>query len=246
VPFIYASATNSFAENKTYVFKDYPDATDLCALLMRQALKSGNQKVALFGTNAEFTIFCKEGAEKVAPLAAYDTYDSGETDFRAHLTKLKSSGSTALIMSAFASDCLNMFKQMRELRFTPQVFSPYQSFACGNTENVRANADMLVKAYGSDIALYENRTDEQFVSFRKRLEEHGWTAHIGGSALMYDTVMELAKAWSGCQDADCAAKNLRQLNYQGVSGMISYGGDQIVSREVMLTTFENGVWKRVE
>ena len=63
IPFIYASATNSFAEGKTYVFKDYPDASDQCELLMRQAMKD-HTKIALFGTNAEFTQLCRKGAER--------------------------------------------------------------------------------------------------------------------------------------------------------------------------------------
>ena len=41
-----------------------------------------------------------------------------------------------------------------------------------------------------------------------------------------------------------AAHNLN--NYQGVSGIISYNGDQIVERGVMLAHFEDGKWRKVE
>jgi branched-chain amino acid transport system substrate-binding protein len=244
VPHIFGSAAPSLTVNKTFSFRDYPDAAVMCGMLMKQALKDGHEKVAIFGTNAEFTILCHEGAKKTAPVAAYETYSFGDTDFKTQFTKIKQSGSTALITSAFVSDCVHAFKQLKELDLQMQLYVAYQSFTCGTDAHSKTYADILKDAYGADVSLDENGPD--YISFRNRLEERGWTIQIRGSALSYDFVKEIAKAYEGCQDTACAANNLRNLKIKGVSGTVSYGGDQNVEREVMLTHYENGEWRKVQ
>jgi len=245
VPFIYGSATNSFAENKTYVFKDYPDASDECEMLMEQAMKE-HEKIAMFGTDAEFTRLCKQGAERVGKLTLFETYPPGESDFKTQLTKIKNSESTALLVLAFSNDCKHSFKQLRELGVQTQLYLPFQAFGCGSPDNTKESADLLANAYGAEIALDENSTDPAFVAFKKRLEEHGWTTQIRGSAVMYDSVMSMAKAHQGCTDKACVANNLRNLNnYQGISGTISYNGKQTVTREFWLTHFD-GTWRKAQ
>ncbi len=247
VPLIYGSATNSFAINKTYVFKDYPDASDECALLMKQALKDGHKKIAMFGSDSEFTQLCKQGLERIGSVSAFEKYNPGETDFRTHFTKIKNSGSTALVLLTVTNDCPNAYKQIRELGIKVQLYLPFQAFGCGTDENTKAFSDLMTNAYGAEIALEEDSADPAFVALKKRLEEKGWTSQIRGSAVMYDSIMEMAKAYEGCQDNLCVTNNLRALNnYKGVSGMVSYNGDQIVEREIMLVKFTNGKWRKIQ
>ena len=240
VPFIYGSSTNSFAINKTFVFKDYPDFSDACELITKAAVNQG-KKIALFGTNAEFTKLCKKGAERVTSLEAFEVYNSGETDFKTQFTKIKSSGNTALILSVFAGDCKHAFKQIRELGLNMQLLFPGQSFTCGSDENTKDNKDLFVNGLGSDVKIDEN--DPDFVSFKQRLEQRGWTTFIRGSAMMYDSVMTMAKAYENCQDTLCVVNNLRSMSdFKGVTGTLGYHGDTIVERELVLTKFD-GMWK---
>ena len=59
--------------------------------------------------------------------------------------------------------------------------------------------------------------------------------------------MEMAKAFQNCENVECVTSNLRNLNnYKGVSGIISYNGDNVVEREIMLTKYENGKWRKVQ
>lgn len=242
VPYIYIGSVNVFALNKTYVFKDYPSPQDLCEILTKKALEEGHRKIALFGTNDEVTLFCREGAERLSDLDVFETYNYGDKDFRTQFTKIKDSGASALILYAQVADCPTTFKQIKELGISVQLLLPVQSFACGSADNTAANVDVLEGSYGSDIALDENRRDTAFVSFRKRLEEKGWLLNIRGSALAYDVVHEMAKAYSGCNNSLCAVNNIRSLQMQGLTGNISYNGTQIVKRQVMLTKFVNGTW----
>ncbi len=246
IPFIYGSATNSFAVNKTYVFKDYPDATTICERLMKQVIKDGHQKVAMFGTNAEFTLLCKQGAEKVAKLNTFETYAPGETDFKTQFAKIENGENTALILSVFAGDCPHAYKQIRELGLKNQLYLAFQSFGCGSGDNTKANPDLLSNAYGGDVALDEESNDPDFLAFKQRLDAKGWTTQIRGSAIMYDGVIELAKAFKGCEDNLCVTNNMRVLSMKGISGNIAYNGDQIVERDVMLTKYENGKWRKVQ
>ncbi len=246
VPLIYGSATD-FTVNKTYVFKDYPNAYDECALLMKEALKNGHTKIALFGMNAEFLHVCKKGAETVGSFAIAEMYTAGEKDFKTQLIKVQNSGSTALLILTFSNDCLNTYKQMRELGMKPQLYLAFQAFGCGTTENTKAYPELFDKAIGAEVAIDLDSTDPEFVALKKRLEEHGWTSQIIGSTIMYDGVMEMAKAFQNCENVECVTSNLRNLNnYKGVSGIISYNGDNVVEREIMLTKYENGKWRKVQ
>jgi len=247
MPFIYESATNSFAVNKTYVFKDYPDATEMCSLLMKQVKKDGHEKVALIGTNAEFTLLCKQGAQSVAPLTSFETYTGGETDYRTQFVKIQNSGSTAILLSIFAGDCPHAYKQIRELGLNVTIYAPFQGLACGSGDNTKANPDLLKGAYGADVAVNEESTDPAFVDFKTRLVARGWTTQITGSAVTYDSIRELAKAYEGCDNKLCVTDHLRNLNdYQGVSGTIGYHGDQIVERAVNLRKFDGSKWVVVQ
>ena len=247
IPMIYASSTNSFAEGKTYVFKDYPDAGDICELLMKSALENGHEKVALFGTDAEFTHLCKEGAEKVGELVTYENYAFGDVDFRVQFTKIKEAEATALITSAFSNDCLNVFKYMRELGVTPTLYIPFQQFGCGSSKGTEAGIDLMEDAYGGDVALEATSTEPMFVAFKQRLEVKEWDLSPVGSALMYDSFTVLANAYEGCEDKVCAADNLRALkDHKGVAGTLSFDGKQTVTRELMLTHFDGETWVKVK
>ncbi len=246
VPMLYGSATD-FTINKTYVFKDYPNAYDECALLMKRALKDGHAKIALFGMDAEFLHVCEKGAKTVGEFSIVQTYTAGDKDFKTQLAKIQSSGSTALMILTFSNDCLNTYKQMRELGINPQLYLAFQAFGCGTPENTNVYPELFDRAIGAEVAIDLDSTDPEFVAFKKRLEEKGWTSQIIGSAVMYDGVMEMAKAMQGCTDNLCIANNLRNLNnLKGVSGTISYNGDNVVEREIMLTTYENGKWRKVQ
>ena len=245
IPTIYNAATDAFAENKKYVFKDYPDSTDICQTLMKQAIKDGHQKVALFGTNAEFTQLCNQGMEREQPVTIFETYEIGEADFRTQFTKIKNSETTVLVLYMFSEDCLNAYKQIRELDMNVTIYVGFQSLTCGTPEHLQEHSDLFIGAYGSDVALDETRTDKEFLSFKQRVLEKG-SSQIKGSAMMYDSVRELAFAYEGCEIAECATNNIRDLqNYQGMSGLISYEG-QYVQREVMLLRFEDGTWISAE
>lgn len=244
VPFIHIGSVNSYVVNKTYVFKDYPDVANICELLMHQIIKDGHEKVALFGINAESAQFCKEGALRVGNLTAYELYTPGDADFSTQFTKIKDSGSTALLFYALSDDCPNAYKKLRELNLKEQLYLVIQSFTCGNDANTKANADLLQNAYGADIAIDDENPD--FISFKQRVEARGGTPHLIGSVQMYDITREMAQAMQGCNDSDCTVKNLRNLNYKGPSGQVSYNGKQISQRDVMLVKYENGTWRRAE
>ncbi len=241
VPFIYVNVVNSFSANKTYVFKDQLDGFEACKKLYTQAK---NKRIALFGTNAEFTLLCKQGVEQIGELAAAEMYDQGSIDFRTQFTKIKNSGSTAIILAMYAPDCPNAYKQIKELGITAQILIPFQSFGCGSSENSRDYPEVLKDALGADIAVDEASTDPIFVSFKKKLEDKKQAYFLRGSAVLYDDAMTMAKAYEGCTETLCVANNMRNLTMNGVSGVVSYNGDQIIDREIMLTKFENGMWRK--
>ena len=245
VPFIHISSVDSYAINKTYVFKDYPDVSKICELLMRQAVKDGHTKVAQFAINAESTQFCRKGVESVGELTADEVYTQGEVDYSTQLTKIKNSGSTALILYTLVDDCTNAYKYLRELNLNTQLYLAIYRFTCGSDANTKANADQLQNAYGSDLAIDEEAPD--YISFKKRVDELGGSPNLVASAMMYDITRVMANAFQGCDEVSCVTDNLRNTNsYAGPSGQVSFNGKQISEREAMLVKYENGKFVKAE
>ncbi|MDO8661532.1 MAG: ABC transporter substrate-binding protein [Candidatus Woesearchaeota archaeon] len=239
IPFIYLAATNKFVQNKTFVFKDYPAAEDLCEVLMRQATQT-HQNIALFGVNAEFTQLCKQGTEKVKPLTAFETYDVGSVEFKTQLTKIKSSGATALITAVWENECQTLFRQMNELGLQQQLYIFFQSFGCGTANMILNNQDILQDAYGTDIAV--DNTDS-FNIFTKRAQQAG-SPHIIGTAMFYDNTKTLINAIKGCTDSTCVADKLRTSITTGPSGTLTFNGKQTSERTIGLFKLENNTWMR--
>ncbi len=245
VPFIHVGSVNSHTINRTFVFKDYPDVGDICELLVEQALKDGHKKISFFGIDGESSQICRQRISKLIEISRFETYSAGETDYATQFTKIKNSESTALLLYAFVGDCANAYKYIRDLNLNTQLYLVIQSFTCGDTKNTQAHSDMLKNAYGADIAL--DKKSPEFIEFKKRIDAHGGSPHLEGTALMYDITKEMAKAMQGCNDSICTSNNLRALNnYAGISGVISFNGNQVSHRDVMLTKYENGAWEKVK
>jgi len=243
IPFIYGSAAVSFALNKSFVFKDYADASDTCSILVNKALSSGHQKIALIGTDSEFTYLCRDGAQKSVKLSDFETYAVGDADFRTQVTKIKDSGASAVLVFAFSADCPNIFKQMQELNLSAQLMLPFQSFACGSNENTNAFPDILNGSWGSDVSVDESSSDPRLQAMLSRIKAKGGSTHLKTTLVVYDSVTAMAKAYGGCQDTVCAAGNLRKTDLEGVSGKISYQGGQIANRSIILTSFDGDIWR---
>jgi len=247
VPLIYWSPSTSFSVGKKYVFQDYFDAAGTCEMLMRQAVESGMVKVALFGVQAEVSQLCKQGAERVGVVSAYETYNTGDSDFKTQFTKIGQGKPEAIILSTFAPDCKNAFKQVRELGIDSTLLLPYADTACGTKENTEANLDLLKDAYGAGWDVDENSIDPAFLAFKEKINSRGGTTQMAGSVIIYDSIKTMAQAYSGCSDAKCATDNLRAMHgFPGITGPISYDGRQTVARGLMLTKLEDGKWKKVK
>lgn len=245
-PLIYWSPSTSFSAGKQFVFQDYFDAAGTCKLLMQQAKTLGQTKIAIFGVNAEVTQLCKQGAESIAPPNSYELYNVGESDFRTQFTKIKENGAEGIILSVFAPDCNNAYKQIRELDIKPQLFLPFSSTACGSKENTKSNLDILSTAYASDWDIDEDSQEPAIATMRQRLNENGGTTQLAGSIITYDSIKTMANAYAGCADKECASEKLRSTHgFAGTTGPISYDGKQIVTRGLMLTKYENGKWNKV-
>ena len=245
VPLVYISGVD-FSQGKTYAFKDYPETKVLCEKLAKQALKDGKKTFALLGFDYDSTPQCAEGTSTIKQFSVVEKWSQGETDYRTQLTKIKNKNPDALFIIGPPTDCANVYKQLKELDLNATLYLPVYSWTCGIPALSKTFAEVLETARGSDVAVDESSTDSAVVKFRTVLEERNQAVFLRGSAMMYDIVMQIMQAYKNCTTKDCAANALRQLNMQGISGSISYGGDQVVERDIMITAFENGTWKKME
>lgn len=246
VPMVYHAYATSFTENKTYVFKDYGDIGSICSILAKQASSKGG--IALLGVQTETTQICKIAIEQTANLTASETFNIGEGDFRTQIEKIKESDAASLFITGYVNDCRLMLKQIRESGFKARLYIPTIYVACGSPEAVEGNQDLLDGSYGADIAFDDEDASSGFAAFKKRIQDRNLTpTQLIGSAMVYDTIQEIAEAYSGCNDKPCATGHLRNMKgHKGFFGTASFNGTQVVQREPILMRFENGKWEKVK
>ena len=244
IPMIYTAVVNEYTKGKKYVFKDHMEAFDGCVMLAKQAIADGHTRIALFGTNVEFTQVCKKGIEHVTSLVAYETYDPGSSDFKTQFTKIKASGADALVLSSFPIECVHAFSEISQLGLDAQIYISFQSFGCGSTALSREHALELEGAIGVDPWINEDHPE--YKRLVERLTEKGVTTNIRGSAMWYDMIHTVARSWKGCTDSECATTQFRALkDYKGITGTLSYDGKQVINRPIVVSQFQNGTWRAV-
>ena len=154
----------------------------------------------------------------------FSTFQSGETDFRALLTKLKLKSPQALYLGVQSQDSASMLvRQTRELGIQVPL---YGNEAFGNAP--QGTPELAPLFFGSHYAEPEFDPDSSqsavFVSrFREKYNVPAlpfgvWTAEA------YDAVRLLAHTINHCgDDPDAVKKCLLETNgYSGVSGMIHF------------------------
>ncbi len=228
-----------------YIFRTSPISTGQSVLLVEH-MKELKSLAIIHEDTAYVTPIAESLAHKFlnigGQVTSYDSFNPGSTDFRATLTKLKSSHPEALFIGVQAQDtALLILKQLRELRIDIPI---YGNETTGNAVTVHPKHKQLFEGIifaevGFDMD--KDKTKDFVSRFNKKFNTK--TLPYGfWNADAYDGVMILAKAINECgpnkeKVRDCLAK---LKDYPGVSGTISFDEFGDAKRSFVLKRVTNG------
>ncbi len=246
---LYAAATDTFARKSTHVFKDSVDAKYDCEVLVAEALKRGMTRVALLGAIGEFTEDCKKSIEEGiaqagnGELVLYESYDRGETDFRTRLTKIKASSPSVIFISAYADDCILIWKHVKELDVQVPFMIPFAQTGCGEERAMKEITGFPAKIIGLDFIVDKNSQEyKNFINgFHAKYNKDPSLPFF--TMLAYDWAHYVAKAFEQCdaENSDCLRTALEKTNYSGALGKVSFEPHHATFRPRKLIMFD-GTW----
>ncbi len=247
---LYAAATDSFAEKNTNVFKDSVDARYDCEVLVAEALRRGMKHIALLGAIGEFTEDCKKSIEQglstgKGELVLYETYEHGATDFRTQLTKIKAKEPDVVFLSAYADDCILIWKQVKELQVDIPYMLPFTQTGCGEERSMQEIRDFPAEIMGLDFIVDETSEEYQkfITGFHAKYNKEPSLPFF--TTLAYDWTHYIAKAFEQCQDpsdSQCLRSALEKTNYKGALGELTFRPTHAVFRERVMIEYKNGKW----
>lgn len=153
-------------------------------------------------------------------IVAEETFQSGDKDFQAALTKLKDKGFDAVVMPGYYTETGLITKQAREMGIDKPILGPdgfadakfIESAGAANTNNV-----FYVSGYSTKVELSDQA--KAFVEAYKK--KYGEEPNMF-AALAYDSVNMIAEAAKGAKSSKEVAANLAKLtDFEGVTGKMT-------------------------
>lgn len=126
VPIMGTSTTASdISQIGPWIFRSAVMEADILPITVREAVKKFNiKKVAvMYGNDEAFTksgydVFKQVLEDQKIPVTDTQTFAKGDVDFRAQLTKIKSTNPDAIVCSAYIEEVANIINQARSLGIT--------------------------------------------------------------------------------------------------------------------------------
>lgn len=126
-----------------YIFRNHPSDNDAGTMLANLIIAQTN-KTAVISENTDYAqgirkVFTENYTKAGGQLAIDEAFNTGTTDFRSFLSKVKASGVTTIFIDAQTeTSFLQIATQMKELGIKPQIYTAYLT-----GDNVKAKAALL-------------------------------------------------------------------------------------------------------
>ena len=197
--------------------------------------------IALSGANA----FRKALTENGVEILTSETFQTGETDFSAQLTRIKGSNPKAIFIAALPQDMPEIMIQARELGIPFAVPFIVPELSIDDVQAAGSAAEGLISST-SWLSTDANPLNQTFIqNYRAAygIEPNTWAAHS------YATVYILAQAIANAQSAGAQAIRNAMANIKNldtVLGSFSFDTDGDAVHDAIILTVENGEFRVFE
>ncbi|MGT2911239.1 ABC transporter substrate-binding protein [Streptococcus cameli] len=226
-----------------YVFRStFQDSFQGQVMAIYASSNLSAKKVVLYSDNSSdyakgITKAFKEAYK--GEIVVEETYQAGDKDFQAALTKIKDKDFDALVIPGYYTEAGLITKQAREMGIDAAILGPdgfadskfIEGAGTANASNI-----YYVSGYSTSVALSEKAT--AFVAAYK--EKYGEEPNMF-AALSYDAVYMAAEAAKGAKTSIDIAGNLADLkDFEGVTGPISIDENHNPVKSAIMVKLENG------
>ena len=197
--------------------------------------------IALSGANA----FRKALTENGVEILTSETFQTGETDFSAQLTRIKGSNPKAIFIAALPQDMPEIMIQARELGIPFAVPFIVPELSIDDVQAAGSAAEGLISST-SWLSTDANPLNQTFIQNCRAaygIEPNTWAAHS------YATVSILAQAIANAQSTDAQAIRNAMANIKNldtVLGSFSFDTDGDAVHDAIILTVENGEFRVFE
>ena len=224
-----------------YIFRIYPSDSVQGVEGANLANRLSYKKGAILYINSDYgvglkEIFQKEFAKAGGKILISEGYDTGTTDFRGSLTKIKAVAPEFIYMPGNAVEMARILLQARELRIKTQFISTdaFLDETILKTARVATEGVMFT-------TLKENR-DETFKNFASKFktkynEKPGLLESLGYDSFNV-TALAIEKGGFTAEGIKNALYGIQ--NYKGVTGLISFDRNGDVSKPFAIKKIING------
>ena len=224
-----------------YIFRIQPSAVAYTKKSVEFLKQQKISRAAVIFTNNEFGKSLKDSFEddfeaSNGEIVAIETYNQGDTDFRAQLSKIKSTNPEIVFIAGY-QDTIEVIKQMKELGIEAKILAgpPFESQS--TVEKLGPMAEGVIYAYH----FIAGTGNPQAIGYEKAYLERYGKPTGGFAPLAYDSVFIIANAMQKCnQETGCIKEELYKTDYNGIVGKIIFdsNGDPIIP--IVIKTVKNG------
>ena len=253
IPQIATAATNpKVTQTGDYIFRVCFTDDFQAVVIARFVLEKLNLKNVAFMTDVKqdysvgLTNIAKDYiAKNGGTVVKEQSYSSGDKDFRAQLTDLKSANPDVIIITGYYPEASLIAKQARQ-------FGIKATFVGGDgwdgTSLISVGGKAIEGAYFSNHFSVEDKSPlvQEFV---KKYKEKYNTVPDAFAALGYDATKLLADAITraGSTESDKLRAAIQSTeNFPGVSGKITIGKDRNAEKSAVIITIKDGAYKYAE
>lgn len=186
----------------------------------------------------------KETAEEIGiDVLSYEGYQTGATDFNSQLTKIKEANPDVVMAPCYYEDAAMIIQQARDLGITATFLGPDGWDGILNQMD-ESNFDVLNNsfycgqyAFSNPNEALQNWMDAYLEKFDGDDEYLNMFAVLGYEAMH---LMAAAIEEAGSTEAEAIIAALKNLEYEGISGTISFLGGNDPAREAYVIEFVDG------
>lgn len=210
--------------------------------------KLGAKKVAvLYDTGDDYSKGVAEAFEAAAKglgmeVTTKEGYQSGATDFKAQLSKIKEGNPDAIMAPCYYGDAAMILTQARDLDITAKFLGPDGWDGLLNQVDESNYAVLNGAFYCTQYALRD--PSEALAAVMAAYEaKYNETEYLNMFAILgYEATKLMAAAIekAGTTDSAAVVEAMTNLSYEGVSGTIDFNGGQDPVREALIIEFVDG------
>ena len=208
-----------------YVFRNWGSDDKEAKLMSEEIRKRGYKKLAIIYEETDYAKGIKLSLDKYLNNSNVkimsESFTSDSTDVRTQLSKLKSQNPDSIFISPqTVTSGDRVIKQMIEINFKPkQIF--INDNVVKSLTLLQSYKDFLEGAIGGDYVPDLNKSQEFLQKYKEKYNEDCTQPNVG--AAVYDAINLLADAIKEKgYDAEGVREYLKSVNYEGISGNISF------------------------